>query len=143
MSDTNLVISIVGFPPASCRGVKQTIKPIAEAAAFRRTVNYKLKNTAPALAQKYALEITCDDLNAPCLDGVYIGAEAVIDCVGELPYITGAAGAPHRPTVPDSAYVMGEATIARPRLNITITDFQWDTDEAEATVGWRITAEET
>lgn len=140
--ETLLVISIIGFPPGSARGVKQTFKPIAEAAAFRRTVNYGLKNTAPALAQKYATELTCDDLNVPCLNGITIGTEIVMDCVGELSYVT-ATGTPDRPVVDGSSYTMGDMTIFRPRLAITVTDFQWDTDEAEATVSWRLTGEET
>lgn len=140
--ETVLVITIIGLPPGSARGVKQTLKPIAAAAQFRRTVNYTLVNTAPTLAQKYATEISCDDLNAPCLDGLAIGAEVVLDCVAELSYKT-AGGTPQRPVVPDSDYENGESTIYRPRLNVTITDFQWDTDETEARVGWRLTAEET
>lgn len=140
--ETVLLITIIGLPPGSARGVKQTFKPIAAAAQFRRTVNYTLVNTAPALAQKYATEISCDDLNAPCLDGIYIGAEVVMDCVGELSFKT-AGGTAQRPIVPGSDYQNGESTIYRPRLNVTITDFQWDTDEIGATVGWRLTAEET
>jgi hypothetical protein len=140
-TETELVINLIGFPPGSARGVKQTLKPIQEAAAFRRTVNYSLKNTAPALAQKYATEISCDDLNVPCLAGITIGAEVVIDCVAEInrPFGTD----PTRPVVEGSEYQVGDILISRPRLNITVTDFQWDTDETEATVGWRLTGEET
>lgn len=140
--ETVLVINLIGFPPGSARGVKQTLKPIAEAAAFRRTVNYTLKNTAPAQAQKYATELTCDDLNVPCLNGIKIGAEIIVDCVAELSYVTD-SGTPDRTVVDDSSYTIGDMTIFRPRLTITVTDFQWDTDETEATVGWRLTGEET
>lgn len=140
--ETVLVINVIGFPPGSCRGVKQTIKLIQEAAQFRRTANYNLKNTAPAAAKKYATEITCDDVNVPCLAMIFPGQQIVVDCVAELSWAT-SGGAAGRTIVGGSTYTVGDMTIGRPRLNLTVTDFQWDTDETEATVGWRLTAEET
>lgn len=140
-SDSVLFINIIGFPPGSCRGVNQTLKLIQEAASFRRTVNFNLKNTAPARAMKYAIEITCTDSNAPALNGIFPGAAIVVDCVSEINRPT--ADAALRLAVPGSEYVVGDFTISRPRLNMTITDFQLDSVETDATVGWRLTAEET
>lgn len=140
--ETVLVINLIGMPPASCRGVKQTLRLIEAAANFRRTVNFNLKNTAPAASKKYATEISCTDLNVPCLAGIFPGAEIVIECVSELSWLT-VGGSPGRTIVDGSSYEIGDMTIGRPVLNCTVTDFQWDTDETEATVGWRLTAEET
>lgn len=140
--ETVLVMSLVGLPPGSARGVKQSIKMIPGAAQFRRTINYTLVNTAPPAAQLFATEISCDDLNVPCLNSITIGTELVLDCVAELTWKT-VGGSPSRPIVDGSTYTVGEFTVGRPRLNVTVTDFQYDTDETEAKVGWRLTAEET
>jgi hypothetical protein len=140
--ETVLNIDLIGFPPGSCRGVQMTLKLIQEAASFRRTVNYTLKNTAPELAKKYAVEMTCTDTNAPALNGIFPGTEIVIDCVSEINRLTAGAAA-LRAVVPGSEYTVGDFTISRPRLNMTVTDFQLDTTETDGTVGWRLTAEET
>lgn len=141
--ETLLAINGVTLPVASARGIRQTLDPIEQATSFRRTVNMKLRNTAPPQAQKlYKITITCDDINAPMWDGLYIGMPVVVDCMSELFFLT-VGGVPEKPVVPGSERIWGAVTFYRPQITGQITSFGDSNEEYEAARSWMIEIEET
>jgi hypothetical protein len=142
LDSTVLVISPIGLPPYSCRGITDTIEPIAASAQIQRTVNGGLVNLSPAQFQKYRLTLSCSDVDPPAFDGVWPGAILTVDCISELAYLT-SGGSPSRPTVDGSERTEGEFSWYRPRLIVMMTTpWQIQTDEWGATVGWNAEAEE-
>ncbi len=142
MTDTVLVITGAGLTPYSARGITQTLTPINEAGALRRTVNGTLINLAPAQFRKYASTISCTTMDAPALDGVFPGDVLTIDCLPELPYLT-SGGSPSRTVVSGSSRTEGDYTFYRPQLTMTVKNFSISTDEWGAAVGWQLDLEET
>lgn len=140
--ETVLSITGIGVPPYSARGLSQTLQLIDAAADFRRTVNGELINTADPIFRKYRSTITCNDNDAPAFDGLAKGTQVVVDCVYELGYPT-ATGSPQRPVVPGSVRVEGDFTYYRPRLSMTVTDFDATADEYGGQTSWRLDLEET
>jgi hypothetical protein len=140
-NETLLVISIVGVAPFSARGLTQTLEPIAAALKQRRTVNGALVNLAPKQFQKYKSKITCHDMMAPAIDGVFPGLVVTVDCVAELSYLT-ATGTPQRPVVAGSSYVMGDFTWYRPSLTMMMGPLTESVDEYGAAVAWSVDLEE-
>lgn len=139
MTDTLLVLSGMGVAPYSARGLTQTLQPIAQAAQQRRTVNGALVDVSASQFQKYRSTITCTDQASPALEGVWPGAELVVDCVAELGYET-MTGAPAREVV--ASREADGFTFYRPRLTMLVTDFSVQTDEWGASVGWTLGLEE-
>jgi hypothetical protein len=139
--ETVLVISAIGVPPYSARGLTQTLEPIAAALNQRRTVNGALVNLAPTQFKKYRSKITCTDILAPAIDGMFPGLEVTVDCVAELAYLT-AGGTPQRTVVDGSSRVEGAFTYYRPRLTMMVTGFTDSEDEYGATVAWSLDLEE-
>lgn len=143
MSDptTLLVISAVGVPPYSARGLKQTWAPISQAVNLQRDVNGTLIDLSPAQMQKYSSKIDCTDQQAPALDGVFPGTQVTVDCTFEWSYLT-AGGSPARPVVAGSSRVEGDFTFYRPQLTMKITAMDGNFDEYAADYGWSVTLEE-
>lgn len=139
MTDTLLVLSGMGVAPYSARALTQTLQPIAQAAQQRRTVNGALVDVSASQFQKYRSTITCTDQASPALEGVWPGAELVVDCVAELSYET-MTGAPAREVV--ASREADGFTFYRPRLTMLVTDFSVQTDEWGASVGWTLGLEE-
>ncbi len=138
---TLLVLSANGVPLYSARGLDQTLDPIKAAAAPRRTVNGVLVDLAVDKFKKYETQISCSDVEAPALDGVFPGMEVTVDCVAELVYKT-AGGTPSRTVVPGSERVIGSYTIYRPRLDMMVTGIQQSISEYGREVKWQLTLEE-
>jgi hypothetical protein len=138
---TLLVISTFGAPPFSARGLSQTLEPIAQALNVRRTVNGRLVNLTPTQFLKYKSKITCNDMLAPAIDGVFPGALVTIDCVAELAYRT-VGGTPQRTIVDGSSRIEGDFTYYRPRLDMMVITFSTQQDEWGAAVSWSIDLEE-
>ena len=134
----DLVIAGVGLPPASIRGVTQTLEPIAAAAQLMRPVNGTLVDVSAAAFRKYASTIRCSDQEPPALDGVWPGALVTVDCVVELVHPVGAA--PARPVA--SSRTEGAFVFYRPRLTMRVLAFELDRDEWGAAVAWTMTLEE-
>ena len=134
----DLVIAGIGLPPASIRGVTQTLQPIAAAAQLMRTVNGTLVDVSAAAFRKYASTIRCSDQAPPALDGIWPGALVTVDCVAELVHADGAA--PARPVV--SSRTEAGFVFYRPRLAMRVLSFDLERDEWGATVAWTMTLEE-
>ena len=141
MSDTLLTITGVGIAPYSARGLRQTLEPIQQAAALRRSVNGALVDLSVPELRKYRSTISCDDFNAPALDGIWPGQLVTVGCVAELSYLT-AGGAPARAVVAGSARVMGDYTFYRPELSMRVMNHSVQTDEWGAVVSWTLELEE-
>ena len=91
--------------------------------------------------RKYASTITCDDQQAPALDGVWPGLEVVVHCMATLSYKT-VGGSPARDVVPGSSYEDGAFTFYRPKLTMRVLDFTIRYDEWAAAIGWTLHLEE-
>ena len=142
MAETLLVLSGNGVAPYSARGLTETLAPIAATVVPVRTVNGDLINMAPPQMQKYALTLSCTDINPPALSGVWPGAMLTVWCVSELGFDT-MTGAAERPIVPDSSRMEGDITYYRPALDMMVVG-PWSqaTDEYGASVAWTLPLEE-
>ena len=135
----DLVIAGIGLPPASIRGVTQTLVPIAASAQLMRTVNGTLVDVSAAAFRKYASTIRCTDQAPPALDGIWPGALVTVDCIAELAFET-ATGAAERIIV--ASRVEGAFTFYRPRLAMRVLSFETERDEWGAAVAWTLSLEE-
>jgi hypothetical protein len=69
--DTLLVLSGIGVPDYSARGLRHTLEPIEASASLRRTVNGALVDLSFAQFRKYKSTISCQDQEPPAVDGVW------------------------------------------------------------------------
>jgi hypothetical protein len=141
MVDTILVLSGIGVPLYSARGLTQSLEPIDAAANLQRTINGELVDFSYAQFRKYKSSISCSDQRPPACDGIWPGKVVTVDCVSELSYLT-ATGSPQREVVTDSSYVEGDFTFYRPRLNMLVVGFSMTADEWDAGVNWQLQLEE-
>jgi hypothetical protein len=139
-NDTLLVLSGIGIPDYSARGVTQTLQPIEAAASLRRTVNGALKDLSFPQFRKYRSNIACVDQEPPAVDGVWPGRVVTVDCVAELSHPL--AGTPSRTVVPGSNRTEGEFVFYRPRLQMLVLGFSLNKDEYGAAVQWQMDLEE-
>lgn len=141
---TLLRLDPIGVPPYSARGISQTLAPIDGAAQLARTVNGAMIDLSDPNFRKYRSTITCTDQQQPALDGVWPGMILTVDCVIELPYLTG--GAPEREvagTTDDPATRTENGfTFYRPRLTMMVIDYQAGVDEWGADANWTLSLEE-
>lgn len=80
-----VLYSPMGLPFYSSRDLDQTIEAIKEKDQSERNLNSNLVNLSiPGLFEKYITRITCTDMNAPMIGGVFQGAQVVIDCCCEI-----------------------------------------------------------
>jgi hypothetical protein len=140
MSDTLLVLSGIGIPDYSARGLSQTLEPIEASASLRRTINGALMDLSFAQFRKYKSTISCQDQEPPAVDGVWSGHVVTVDCVAELSYPTG--GAPTRPVVGGSSRTDGTFVFYRPQLQMLVTRLSVNRDEYGAAVQWQMDLEE-
>jgi hypothetical protein len=145
---TLLVLSTpLGIPLYSARGLKQTLTPIAAAAAnIQRDINGTLMDIADVgdkSFQKYASHIECGDSDTRsslALDAIWPGQLVTVDCVAELITKT----TPARTFVPGSEWTdAGGFLHYRPRLNMMVMNFSSQESEWDATVSWSLDLEET
>lgn len=140
-NETLLVLSPIGAPPYSARGMTQTHDPISAAMSFDRTVNGALINLSAAQFHKYKSTISGKDMDPPALDGIWPGAVVTVDCIFELSYLT-AGGSPAKTVVSGSSRTADGFTFYRPRLVMMVMNFNVNRDEWGAVVNWRIDLEE-
>jgi hypothetical protein len=137
---TLLILSDIGVPLYSARGLTQTLTPIQQASDLRRDINGNLVDLSLPQFQKYATEVTCKDRRAPALDGIWPGHIISISCVTELSYPNGGAAA--RPAVPGSEYIEGGFTFYRPIIRIRVKDINLSGDEWPSDYAWKLGGEE-
>lgn len=139
---TLLALTGIGVSPYSARGLQQTLTPITQATAQRRTVNGNLKDLAFAGFQKYQSQITGGDQLPPICDGLWPGRLVTVDCIAELCFTTESGVTPLRAVVPDSVRTEDALTFYRPRLAMMVVSLTMQTDEYGAQVGWTLSLEE-
>lgn len=140
MTDTTVLhLDIMGVPPYSARGLTQTLDPIQAAAQLHRTVNGTLVDFSGTQFRKYKSTISCNDQNAPALEGIWPGMTVVVDCVAELGYET-STGGPSRPVV--ASRTEGDFTYYRPRLTMKVMNFTQSRDEYGHQISWVLELEE-
>src|SRR5262245_39386362 len=138
--DTLLLLSGIGIPDYSARGLTQTLEPIEAATSLRRTVNGTLVDLSFAQFRKYKSTISCQDQEPPAIDGVWPGHVVTVDCVAELSYPSG--GSPARTVVGGSSRTEGAFVFYRPQLQMRVTGFSMNRDEYGAAVQWQMDLEE-
>lgn len=130
----DLVITGVGLPTASIRGVTQSLAPIDAASRTARTVNGALIDVSAPQFRKFRSTIECTDQNTPELSDVWPGQIVTVDCIAHL------AGTPIRPVV--ESWVDGAFTFYRPRLTMRVLSYNVEHNEFDAVVGWTLELEE-
>jgi hypothetical protein len=138
---TALVLSAMGVPFYSARGLSQTLEPIDGAKNVRRSVNGILTDVAHEQFRKYKSKISCIDMRAPAIDSVWPGMTVIVDCIAYLGYLT-VGGSPQRTVVSGSAFTEGDFTFYRPRLTMLVIANSAQHDEWAATVPWELELEE-
>ncbi len=138
--DTELVLTGIGIPDFSARGVTEILR-LVRGPAPRRTVNGLLVDVTDTIFRKYVLQVTGNDQEPPAFDGTWIGKTVTVDALSKLSYLT-AGGSPARTVVPGSSTVNGLFTWYRPRLVMLIMDLSNGRDEWQAQIPWSIDLEE-
>jgi hypothetical protein len=138
--DTLLVLSGMGVPRYSARGITQTLEAIDEAKHIERAINGGLIDFGYAPFRKYKTTITGDDQRPPAVEGVWPGKIITVDCVAELSVVQSMPL--ERTPVPGSEYIEDGYVFYRPRLVMMVFGFQMTADEWKAGVGWSLNAEE-
>lgn len=138
--DTLLILTGIGVPLYSARGLTQTLEPIAAAANLRRTVNGDLRDISFEPFRKYHSKISCTDQRAPAIDGIWPGMTVTVHCVQELCYPVG--GTPGRPMVSGSDRTESGFVFYRPVLEMLVVAMTDQTDEYAADVQWSMDLEE-
>jgi hypothetical protein len=147
VTDTNsltlLVMSPIGVPRHSCRGLTQTLTPVSEAKPTpRRTVNGELRWLGLTQMQKYESVISCTDQDAPRLDGIWPGQAVLVNCVCELAYMAG--GSPGRTVVPGTTprATADGFEYYYPQIAFMVTDYNQSMAEWEHDYQWQLTLRE-
>ena len=139
--DTILTLVGIGLPLYSARGLTQTLVPIEQSGAPRRTINGDLVETAGVQFRKYRSSITGSDQRPPAFDGIWAGTQIEVDCIVALAYPE--YGPAQRPVVTGSHFQESGYNFYRPRLQMTVIAFTLETDEWGAVVSWTLELEET
>src|SRR6266566_8242756 len=129
LDDTGTLLELfgMGVPLYSARNLSQTLTPIASAVDLRRDCDGVLIDLSFSGFRKYASRITCTDMSAPALDGIWPGQELTVHCVAELIYPV--SGMPQRQEVSGSSYTVGDFVHYRPVLVMMVTGFSNQEDE--------------
>lgn len=146
-TDTNsltlLVMSPIGVPLYSCRGLTQTLTPVSEAKpAPRRTINGELRWLGLSQMQKYESVISCTDQDAPAFDGIWPGQAVLVNCVCELAYVAG--GSPGRTIVPGTTPRTTEDNFVYyyPQIAFMVVDYNTSMEEWARDYQWQLSLRE-
>ena len=137
---TLLVLSVMGVPLYSARGLSQTLEVIDASKNMRRSINGVLTDVAHTQFRKYKSKISCTDQRAPRFDGIWPGLTVVVDCIAYLTYPS--TGSPQRTVIAGSSFTEGNFIIYRPRLTMMVVGNSAQSDEWDATVPWELDLEE-
>ncbi|MBR1733964.1 MAG: hypothetical protein IJ730_00700 [Alphaproteobacteria bacterium] len=168
MSETNLILGLIGMPPESARNCIQTLAPIPNG-EFHKTINGDSVFFKSTSIKKYKSVITCKDINTPIIDKIWIGSQINVGCIQNL-WQSIESGKNSvvliRPPVKDSVNVIDESgnnihfklddnevtllrsysekifVCFRPWLTMQVTNFQLETNEWGLSGGWKLELEE-
>ncbi len=141
--NTLLVLYGMGLPLYAARGLTQTLQPIAAATNLSRSINGAAMDLSYAQFRKYASSITCNDFQAPSIDGIWPGMFVTVECVCELSYPS-SGGTPERYAVSGSTRTDDDAgiTFYRPVLDMQIIGLNFSCDEYKDGYQWSLDLEE-
>lgn len=105
--ETELILSVGGFPPLSARGCIQQITPL-EQGKLRRTINGELIFIGQPIS-KYRTVIYCTDKTSLATDGIRPGSPVQVGCIQRL----------WQKVIPDQNN--GSITLERPPVEGSIT----------------------
>ncbi len=142
MADTILVLSGIGIPLYSARGLTQTLDPIPASIHLERAVDGSLLDFSIPEMRKYMSKINCSDQEVPAIGGIWTGAIVSVDCVPELAFPTALPWMQERTAVEGSTRTDGDFTFYRPRLTMKVTGFNVLKNEYGAIVAWTLDLEE-
>ena len=140
LDDSMLVLSGIGVPSYSARGLSQTLQPIEAAGSQRRTVNGTLVDLSQAQFRKYRSTIRCSDQQAPALDNVWPGKVVTVSCIAEL--CCPSTDTPAKTVVSGSQRTEGSFIFYRPQLVMQVVGFTMEKDEYGAATSWTLELEE-
>jgi hypothetical protein len=140
--DTLLTISGLGGFQYQARGLTQTMGVIGAMKQQKRDINGNLLDLSNPIFRKYTSRISCTDVDAPPLDGLFDGMIVTVQCAVEFCYPTGNPGSPYRTPVSGSDYTQGNFTFYRPALLMMVMDVQQHLDEWKRDNGWDLELEE-
>jgi hypothetical protein len=134
---TLLIMTPIGVPLYSARGLTQTLTPCPEAKPTpMRTINGEARFVGGSQMRKYDSVITCTDQEAPPFSGLWPGDTVVVQCVCTLSYHTD-TGSPERTVV--RSYTVGAFTIYYPEITFMVVDFNDSYQEYQHEHGWQLT----
>ncbi len=137
---TLLIMTPIGVPLYSARGLTQTLTPTQAAKpAPRRTINSTARFLGGSQMKKFDSTITCTDVNAPPFSGLWPGDLVTVQCVEELSYHTD-TGSPERTVV--ISRVVGAFTLYRPEIEFMVVDWNDSYQEYPDQHGWQLTLTE-
>jgi len=140
-NETQLILTGMGVPPYSARGLTQSLDPIGAAANLRRTINGALIDVSSAQFRKYRSTISGNDQQPPAIDAIWPGLQLTVSCIAELGFLTG--GTAGRTAVAGSTRTEGSFTFYRPQLLMLVTNFTVTKDEYGALQSWSLECEES
>lgn len=140
-ADTVLTLSGLGSFQYQARGLTQTLSLVKTAEPLR-TINGRLKDISNHAFRKYVSKISCSDINAPPLDGLFVGDVVTVQCAAFLCYRTGTLGSPNRNQVSGSSWSLGSFTFYRPELEMMVMNLNEGFEEWKSNFQWEIDLEE-
>ncbi len=141
-ADTILTISGLGDFQYQARGLTQTLTVIKQASQQARTINGTLRDISNPSFRKYESEITCTDINAPPLDGLFPGMVVTVQCAAVLSYKTGNPGSPFRDEVSGASWTLGAFSFYHPELTMMVIDVTENFEEWKSDFQWKLKLEE-
>jgi hypothetical protein len=138
--DTLLVLTGIGVPRYSARGLTQTLQPIEAAQVYRRSINGGLVDLSRPAFRKYKSQISASDVQPPACDGVWPGRLVTVECIVELSCPS--ADTPARTQVSGSLYTDNGFKFYRPQLSMMVTGWSMNHDEWGRVIGWTMDLEE-
>jgi hypothetical protein len=124
------------------RGLTQTIGVSKLTQQQKRTIDGTMVDVSNPAMRKFTSKITCTDVDAPPLDGLWPGMEITIECAAEFVYKTGNPASPCRMPVSGSSYTQNGYTFYRPVLICMVMDLSHQLDEWKHDNGWTLDVEE-
>lgn len=78
---TVLALTGITLGDYSARGLTMTLTPFAAQGGLRRTINGGLINLTASQFQKFTASISCEDVDAPELTGIWQGQPVTVVCI--------------------------------------------------------------
>jgi len=140
--ETLLILSEIGLPLYSARGLTESLAPIGVAADLVRLSNGDLDDWSyEGFNDKLSLRISCTDQRSPALLGVPPGLPIQVVPVTELCYLQ-SGGTAQKQILSGSERVENGFVFYRPVLQMRLRSVTASTNEWGATVGWDAELEE-